>query len=390
MNRHYGIWLTLLVILMTSAMLIACAQPTPASKPTTPAPSPSPPTMPVPAPSPKPTPTPTPAPAWKPPEFIRLGVPSTAGAGYAAAVAMYSAIEKATGVKFPATAGALPASRFQLLNNGTVDFSWMTAGELFFLLKGAEDFAQVGPQSVRTMWDGGGLDQGLATRNDTGIKTVPDLKGKKVASYDTYPAAQVIMEGALAWGNLTWNDVNRVPVAGYAQGQDALLKGQVDAAIVSSTAAQAQEMAASTRGIYWIPYPNVTSGDKAAWARFQKIMPVYYPNRTTNAAGVSKDKPVDIWAYNYQVVCWDTTSNDMVYWIVKQMAENYNAYKSASPFVAKWTLDHALQPSIWFSPRHTGAIKYYKDAGRWTAEMERVQQQLLTMYPQTKTQKKGS
>jgi len=319
--------------------------------------------------------------SYNPPEFIKVGLTSTQGSGYAAGIAMYSAIEKKTGVKFPATVGAQPSSRFLLLKDKKVDIVWMTGAGMYFLLKGTQDFEQWGPQSVRTIWDGGGLDQGLATRKDTGIKYVVDMKGKRVASYDTYPAANIIMEAALAWGKLTWDDVKRVPVANYGAGMGALAQGSVDVAILSSLSGPAQEMAASVRGIHWIPYPNQTSEDKAAWERFQDIMPVYYPNRTPYAAGASKDNPVDIWAYNYQVVCYDTTSADLVYWIVKQMAENYEGYKDANKYLEKWTLDQTCQPHMWFAPRHEGAVKYLKEIGRWTPEMEKKQEVLLKKYP---------
>jgi TRAP transporter TAXI family solute receptor len=323
--------------------------------------------------------------AWQPPKVIKVGLPSTAGTGYAAGVAMYSVIEKKTGVKFAPTVGAKPADRFLLLYKKMVDFDWMTGAEPFFALKGEEDFAAWPPQSYRVLWDGGGLDQGLATRADSGIRTWADLKGKKVAAYKTYPAVQVMMNGLLAYANLTWDDVVRVEVGGFASGQDAVVTGAVDAAVMSALSSKAFELASSIHGLYWLPMPNETAEDKAAWARFHEITPVYYPNRQTAVAGASADKPVDIWAYNYQVVCYDAADNNLIYWIVKQMAENYDAYKETHAFLKKWTLDHALASDYWFAPRHEGAIRYFKEIGRWTPKMEAKQQELLAKYPQTMT-----
>lgn len=334
-------------------------------------------------------PAPTSAAAWKPPAFIGIGLPSTSGSGYIAGVAMHSVLSKVTGVKFPVTVGDKPAGRFASLRTGRVEFVWSPAGEVLSLLTGTDDFAGMPPQSIRTIWDGGGLDQGLATQANSGIKKVEDLKGRRVPGFDAYPTLNTNVAGALAYGNLTYKDVKAIQLAGFAEGQDALIQGHVDVGVMSALSAQAQEMYASASGLYWIPLPNVTAEDKAAWARFRKVAPLYYPNTTKFAAGV-KDTPVDIWAYNYQVICWDTTSEDLVYWMVKQMTEDYDAYKSGNPFLQKWTFDHALQPQMWFSPRHPGAIKYIKEKGRWTPEMEQTQQKLLSLYPQTKTQKKGN
>jgi TRAP transporter TAXI family solute receptor len=323
--------------------------------------------------------------AWQPPKVIKVGLTSTAGTGYAAGIAMYSVIEKKTGVKFSPTVGGKPADRFLLLYRNKVDFDWMTAAEVFFALQGIEDFAAWPPQSFRVLWDGGGLDQGLGTRAGSGIKTWADLKGKKVAAYATYPAVQLNVTGALAYGGLTWNDVTPIQVGGFASGQKALLAGAVDAAVVSALSGTAFELASSVHGLYWMPMPNVTAEDKAGWARFHEITPVYHPNRQTVVAGASANNPVDIWAYNYQVVCYDSTDENLIYWIVKQMAENRDKYKDSHAYLKKWTLDHALRSDMWFAPRHLGAIKYYKEIGRWTPEMEAKQRELLRKYPQTTT-----
>jgi len=332
-----------------------------------------------------PTPTPTPTSAWEPPEYVGVAVTGTGTTGYASGMALFSAIEEATGVKFVGTPAAKTAGRALLLRKGIAHFAQNPALDPFFALEGIEDFAVLGPQSYRTLWDCGPIAQGLGTRANSGIKTMADLKGKRVASYPTYPIVQLYMDAILAYANLTWDDVVATPVASFAAGQRAVLEGAADVTVVSGTSGTAYEIEASIHGLHWVPMPNETAEDKAAWARYHELNPCFYPNLEPAAAAASQDNPVHIWGYNYQYTCYDWTDQDLVYWMVKQMHVNYDAFKDKHAYLKKWTVDHCLNSDLWFVPRAEGFINYFKDIGRWTPEMEAKQKELLTKYPQTMT-----
>jgi len=319
------------------------------------------------------------------PEYVSVAFTGTKTSGYQSGTALLSSLKGITGVKFHSVPANKTMGRNNLLKSGKAHIALVPALDQLFALEGTYDFKKMGPQSVRTLWDAGPIVQGMATRGDSGIKTIKDLKGKRVASYPTYPTVQLYMDSFLAYANLTWDDVKATPVSGFAAGQTAVLEGAVDIAAVSGQSAAAHEIAASSHGIHWIGMPNETAEDKAAWARYNKVNPALYPNKVTAAAGATPEKPIDIWGYNYQIATYDWSDQKVVYWFVKQMAENYDTWKNGHAYLKKWTVEHNLNSDLWFVPRAEGFIQYFKEVGKWTPKMEKKHQALLAKYPQKMT-----
>ena len=106
---------------------------------------------------------------------------------------------------------------------------------------------------------------------------------------------------------------------------------------------------------------------------------------STTVPGASPDKPAHVWAWNYQVACYDDIDENLVYWFTKQLHENYNDYKDKHAILKDWTAEHNLSSQAWKIPRHKGHVRYFKDIGMWTPEMEARQRELLAKYPQTMT-----
>jgi len=307
----------------------------------------------------------------------------TVSTGFASGTAMVETFEEATGVKITTTPGAKTKDRAVLLKNGTADVCWMTALDVLFALKGIEDFAEWGPQSYRSAWQGGEIPQGIAVQADSGIKTWADLKGRRVASYPTYAVVQLYTESGLAFGNLTWADVVETPVSSAQGGFRAVIEGAVDAAFFTGVSSASAELEASIHGIHWLPMP---ASDKAGWARVAQINPAFFPVASTIVPGSSADNPVDLWAYNYQITTYDTADPNLIYWFTKQIHVNYDAYKDKHAFLPKWTIEHALEWDAWFVPWHEGSIQYFKDIGLWTTQHDVKQKKLLGQWPQVYTQ----
>jgi len=319
------------------------------------------------------------------PDYVSVAFTSTKSSGYQSGTALLSALKGINGVKFHSIPANKTMGRNNLLKKGKVHIALVPALDQLFALEGTYDFKKMGPQSVRTLWDAGPIVQGVATRGDSGIKLIKDLKGKWVASYPTYPSVQLYMDAFLAYANLTWDDVKAIPMGSFGAGQAAILQGAVDAAVVSGQSAAAHEIKASAHGIHWLEMPNKSAADKAAWARYNKVNSALYPNTVTTAAGSSPTNPKDIWGYNYQMASYDWSAQNLVYWFVKQMAENYDTWKSGHAYLKKWTVAHNLNSDLWFVPRAKGFIRYFKKVGKWTPKMEKKHQALLAKYPQKMT-----
>ena len=72
----------------------------------------------------------------------------------------------------------------------------------------------------------------------------------------------------------------------------------------------------------------------------------------------------------------------LVYNIVKAVFENIDKLRASHPSMKEFSLDMATIGSL--VPFHPGAVKYYKEQGVWTAELEAKQQERLKALGVTK------
>jgi TRAP transporter TAXI family solute receptor len=194
-----------------------------------------------------------------------------------------------------------------------------------------------------------------------------DLKGKRVAWVIGAPSLNQNITALLAFANLTWKDVTRVEFPGFGQAMDGIINNQVDAAFSSTISGQAYKIAASPRGIQ---YPTVPHADKEGWARLNKTAPFFIPFMGTEGADISKDKPVEGATYPYPILmAYDSAPADLVYNMTRAMVELYNDYKDGAPGNNGWALDR--QRFDWVVPLHDGAIRYFKEIGKWTDALQK-------------------
>jgi hypothetical protein len=73
--------------------------------------------------------------------------------------------------------------------------------------------------------------------------------------------------------------------------------------------------------------------------------------------------------YPYPIfVAYASQPLDQVYPIAKAMITGYDAYKDSAPGAGGLAADRPTKN--WVVPVHPGAVKALKEAGRWTAEQE--------------------
>ncbi|MGI5883112.1 MAG: TAXI family TRAP transporter solute-binding subunit, partial [Dethiobacteria bacterium] len=64
--------------------------------------------------------------------------------------------------------------------------------------------------------------------------------------------------------------------------------------------------------------------------------------------------------------------------IVEAIWENNEELSGIHPRLKEWTIDRFVSEQATL-PYHPGAIKFYKDKGVWTEEMDALQESLLSM-----------
>jgi len=166
---------------------------------------------------------------------------------------------------------------------------------------------------------------------------------------------------------LTFDDVEVVEFGGYGAMWKGMVSGQIDAAFASTVSGPTKQLEASPRGIYWPPTP---AADKEGWARIQEIAPYFVPHTATLGTGnISKDTPHDGAAYPYPILITRADQDpDLVYSMVKAVHSEYDSYKDSLPAMSGWAIEN--QTFEWAVPYHQSAVKYWKEVGVWTDDME--------------------
>jgi len=235
---------------------------------------------------------------------------------------------------------------------------------------------QWGPQPMRQVWRGLSLYTTMLVRGDSGIKYPKDLKGKKIPKVPGWPAGMLAIEGTMAFGNLGWDDVKAIPMSGYVGQLKGVIQGTVDACWAATVTPTVKELQAGPHKAGWVILPHA---DKAGWKRLQAIAPWLVPVVCKRAPGLAKGETMEVSGYPYSIWSYATVDADIVYAVVKAMHEGFDIYKGMHRAMPAFNIKQAVRdPSP--VPSHAGAIRYFKEVGVWTAEMDQWQADQLKTF----------
>ncbi len=300
----------------------------------------------------------------------------TGSGGYNQAVAIGGALKRERGVDLRVLPGKNDVARQVPLRAGRVQFSATGVGASFMAQEGVFEFgsASWGPQPVRVLLSSNGkgnLSVGVAA--DVGIETLADLEGKRVAWVVGSPALNENVGAILHFAGLSWDDVEKVEFPGFGASWDGIINDQADAAFASTSSGKAYQLEASPRGLYWPPLPH---DDEEGWARLNEAAPFFVPNMGSVGAGLSEETPHEGAAYPYPIlITYDSQEADLVYAMTKAMVELFPEYEGGAPGIEGWALERQIFD--WVVPYHAGAIRYFREIGKWNDELQAHNDRLI-------------
>jgi hypothetical protein len=189
---------------------------------------------------------------------------------------------------------------------------------------------------------------------DAGIKTLADLKGKRVSVGAPKSGTELNSRDILKAVGMSYKDFAKVEYLGYAESVELIKNRQLDATLLSSGlgVAAVRDLATSVK-IVVIPIPAevVTKIGEAAYTT--GIIPANtYTGQTTDVPTVT--------VQNY-LVTHEGVSTDTVYKMTKSMFDNLDTMQAAHAAAKAINRDTAGKGSP--VSLHPGAEKYYKEAG---------------------------
>jgi TRAP transporter TAXI family solute receptor len=268
-----------------------------------------------------------------------------------------------------------------LFQSGELDFGVVNAVDMGMVYQGQKlkvggrnPFPHV-PES-RLIMRGAPLRSSLIVRKDSPIKTIADVKGKRVTG--EYPAQLAVwynVFGSLSNGGLSWNDVKVVPVPAVNEGVDALVQGRADVTTHAMGSAKVKE-ADSSVGIRYIPLDCSKQGE----ARIKKAVPGYYLSVVKGGSTTGVIEDTCAYTYDIYLVGHKALPDAVVRNIIQAIWVNIDKLPQFHPGFAEWTRARAVDPEVTL-PYHPAAIRYFKDNGAWSAKLDEVQKRLLALNP---------
>jgi TRAP transporter TAXI family solute receptor len=268
-----------------------------------------------------------------------------------------------------------------LFDTGELDFGVVNAVDMGMVYQGPRlkiggknPFPHV--SNSRLIMRGSPLRSSLIVKKDSPIKTIRDVKGKRVTG--EYPAQLAVwynVFGALSNGGLAWSDVKVVPVPAVNEGVDALVQGRADVTTHAIGSAKVKEAEAAV-GIRYLSLDCSPQGEE----RIKKAVPGYY--LSTVKAGSSTGIVEDTCAYTYDIylVGHKALPDGVVQAALKAVWENIAKLPPLHPGFVEWTKERAVDPEVTI-PYHPAAIQFFKEKNTWSAKMDDAQKKLLALNP---------
>jgi uncharacterized protein len=269
-----------------------------------------------------------------------------------------------------------------LLDSGEIDFGIINAVETNLGYQGPAKLKISGKNQLphvpntRLIMRGSPLTVSLVVRKDSPIKTLQDIKGKRVTG--EYPANIAIwfhVYTELANAGLTWDDVKIVPVPAVNDGVDALVQGRADVSNHAMNAAKIKEADAAV-GVRFLSLDCSPQGE----ARVRKAVPGYYliTLKSGSSTGIIGDTCV--LAYDIYMLGHKGLSNEVVTHSLKAIWDNIDKLPPLNPQFKEWTRERAASPDVTI-PYHPAAVQFYKEKNLCTAKMDEAQKRLLAINP---------
>jgi TRAP transporter TAXI family solute receptor len=192
-------------------------------------------------------------------------------------------------------------------------------------------------------------------RKDTPMKTIADLKGKRVGmGYSAMRTIDPLVKAILATGGLTEKDVTPVLIPNVVRGADDFVSGAADMFFFAFGAPKVREVDASVGGIRALEIP--ASGMAAA----KKILPQGY---LTHAQPwpffVGVDHPMGVYTWDSMIFTNAKVKDDVIYKMIDTLVKNKAELASQQPALRGFSAGALYtQYNI---PYHPGALKYFKD-----------------------------
>lgn len=287
-------------------------------------------------------------------KFINIATGGTAGTYYPLGGTIAEILnQNLDGVNATAESTGASAANINLLNGGSVDIAFVQNDVSYYAVNGTELFKDnkiEGLKAISTIYP---ETCQIVTLKKTGIKSVADFKGKKIAVGAAGSGVEANARQILAANGLTYADINPQYLS-FAEAANGLKDGNLDAAFVTAgfPTAAIQDISAQHE-IVMIPVSDETA---------DKLIAQYpFYTKVSIPAGTYQNQKEDVQALAVKamLVVTDKMDEDTAYEITKAIYSNLDKLAATHAVGKLITLESATDGlSI---PLHPGAEKFFNE-----------------------------
>ncbi|MPZ56231.1 MAG: TAXI family TRAP transporter solute-binding subunit [Rhizobiales bacterium] len=200
----------------------------------------------------------------------------------------------------------------------------------------------------------------LHVRADSAIKTIPDVKDKRVSSgFVSQKTIGRTISALLANGALTYDDVQQVLAPNVSSSANDFIANKVDVLFFAMGSAPVKQAAASVGGLRVLPLDDSAE----AMGRMRKILPGVHAltvDKASNLDGVTG--PTKVLALDMAFFTHKDVPDDIVYAVTKAMHGNKASLVATFRAMSLFDPNQMAKP-VQDLPFHPGALRFYKEIG---------------------------
>jgi uncharacterized protein len=241
---------------------------------------------------------------------------------------------------------------------GDLEFGIVQSDRQFQAVNGLAEWQDRGPQKkLRSVFSIHPETVTLVAADDTGIKTIQDLRGKRVNIGNPGSGQRQNAIDALENAGIDFENDLEAEHVKASEAPGLLQDDRIDAFFytVGHPSGAIKEATAGVRKVHFVPVVEIDKLlEKFPYYAKARIALENYPSATN-------EKDVPTFGVKATLLTSTDISDDVVYAITKEVFENLDAFKKLHPAYALLTRESMLEGLT--APIHPGALRYYEEAG---------------------------
>lgn len=293
--------------------------------------------------------------------FVIIGTGGITGVYYPTGGAIARIVNKKRDVYgIRATVESTGGSVFNVnaVMSGDLDFGIVQSDRQFQAINALAEWKDKGKQTdLRAVFSIHPESVTLVAADDANIKTLADLKGKRVNIGNPGSGQRQNAIDALTEAGIDWKKDFKAEQVKAAEAPGLLQDGRIDAFFytVGHPSGAIKEATAGKRKVHFVPI----TGMDALLAKYPYYAKAFIPKKVY--PGATNEGDTETFGVKATFVTSIKVSESTVYAITKEVFENFDDFKKLHPAYQVLTKEGMLEGLS--APLHPGALKYYKEVG---------------------------